>query len=253
VATDAHYDTVIDSACILKTEDGETIGAYIPVDRGCISDLERHLDTIKFTTSSRTSGMKAKAMIFGAQPRSTLRRDYCTMAGMSWNYPEPHRALVETGAFMSEVLKAISPDTWRAQRAQVEGILPVWRFGDDSVFTSGIANLSTAHTYHRDKGNFPGSWNCMLAWLREADGGRTVFPAIGAAFDFSQPALTSFHAEQYLHGVTRIRRRPGGKRYSVVYYAMKGLTQCGTPDEEIERFRRVRTERERKRRSGKKG
>lgn len=217
------------------------------MDDALIAELGALLRPIKYPRSHRSAGMLARCMIFGFQPRAVLRKDFCGISAMARTYPEAHARLCELSVDASALLSAARPDVYERQMERVGEIRPEWRI-PGSAFTTGVVNQTTAIPYHRDQGNFPDAWNVQIAWTREAEGGRLVVPELGVAFDYSRPAVTAFEAARYWHGVTPIRRRVGGYRFSVVWYAMRGLCACASPAEEVARIRRVRTERERRRR-----
>ena len=67
-------------------------------------------------------------------------------------------------------------------------------------------------------------------------------PEYGVRFEFQNQSLFIFNGAKILHGVTPIHRvKPKGYRYSVVYYSLKGMSQCGSAEEEIEFLKKSKT------------
>jgi hypothetical protein len=110
---------------------------------------------------------------------------------------------------------------------------PVYRINQTSVLP-----------FHRDAYNFP-AWSAMPVLRRGVDGGFLRIPEYGATIACRDGWGVFFAGYDLLHGVTPMRlRRPDGYRYSVVYYALKGMKDCFTAAVEAGYARKRRTERE---------
>lgn len=212
-------------------------------------EVRARLEAVKTQGGARTGGTRRQAVTFGTMPRVAIRKDYCKDGVMRREQPATYAAVMRLGLHASRAFERIAPLEYAEQLARVQAsVLPCWRF-HSTPFTSGIINRNSALTYHRDGGNFKGAWSAMVACSAGTVGGELVVPRYGFAADLSRPTLVLFNGQQDLHGVAPIIRG-AGSRISVVYYALSACAKCLSPAEEIERIKRVRTERERKRAAG---
>lgn len=244
-AADGHFDRLIVDHGLLYEGD-RLVMAFMPASAGHGSLLAA-LRSIEFKINNRTAGMRSQSRTFAFMPRRTLRNDYCSRSLLAEQNPKAHETLLRWGAIASDVYSLVNPDEHARSEEAIKGVREEWRI-PNSVFTSGICNADNALRYHVDAGNFPHTWSAMYAFTRDIVGGYFVLPEFRVALDFHQPSLVMFEGQHELHGVTPIRKRGSlGYRYSVVYYALKGMCACGSLTDEVERIRAVRLTRERKR------
>lgn len=229
--------------------DGAPAGFYLTLPEGQVGQIRHAVQSIKYNSEFRTSGLKTCSRVFGFQPRITIRRDFCTAAELAREAPPAHAALCAGATTVSSYLEKLFPDVAHKQGAIVrERIKDGWVL-PSSPYTSGIVNWDNQLRYHFDKGNLPGTWNAMLTFKKDVDGGFLAVPELDVAFAVRDGSLTVFNAQGFMHGVTPWRKlSPRAYRYTVVYYALHGMCNCGTPKEELERIRAVKTQRELKRR-----
>jgi hypothetical protein len=206
---------------------------------------------LRYQRSARTSGLATNSRVFGYQPRITIRRDYCCATALATEAPGPHSVIAGWGETAARYAEQVDPRGMEAQRAMLESrVKPCWRL-PGGAYTSGIVNLNNPLAYHRDQGNFDGCWSAMVVFARDLEGGLLNLPELGVAFRFSHASIITFDGARWLHGVTPIRHRSAAAyRYSIVWYALKGMANCMTPAEELSRVRAVRAERESKRARG---
>lgn len=236
------YDQVLTSPCALEI-DGTVELLALPAGEGNAKLLQA-LRKIKYAKTSRTNGLVTHSRTFGFSPRVAIRSDFCCAAKLTYEEPAINSVLEDWAGYADETLGEFLPGQHRAQSALVAGVLPEWRIRD-TVFTSGIVNKDNALGYHRDSGNFKGAWSAMYAFQRDMRGGLLVLPELRVALDFKRPTVLLFDGARLLHGVSPLKQRTkAGYRYSIVYYALAGMANCGTASEEIERIRNVKTERE---------
>jgi hypothetical protein len=241
-----HFDTLISEPCIITNDVGVPIIVYQHIEEST-EDLLSACKNIKYQYADRSSGMMSQSRVLGFQPRIGFRRDFCSRSSMARDYPAYHEIFLRWAAKASSLYKGANPANYDKQNSQLEAVRPEWRI-PDSVFTSGIVNKDNNLRYHNDTGNFQGVWSCMLVLQRDMQDGYLVVPKYGIAFTFSQPSIFMFDGQSLLHGVLPMRRKSNlGYRYSVVYYALKQMCKCLSPQEEIDRIRTLKTEREIKR------
>lgn len=249
-ATDAHYVRVIDEPTVAMDHEGNVVFALGTVDGG--EELLRAVRRLNYIIDWRTDGMQSRACTFGVQPRIPVRRNYCSIAASARTHANEHRVLESWGTYAAELMREHAPGIYERQRAQVEGgVLEHWRM-KNGVFTSGIVNCETALWYHRDRGNFPDAYSMMIVLSKGLGAhGRLVLPEFDLAVAFDGADWFLFNGARWLHGVTPIGIPVHGTdvayRYSVVWYALRGCAQCGTPEEELNRIRVLSTQSERKR------
>ncbi len=248
-----HGEKLIDEDSTILV-DGEPAVVYIGgqvLEPDLESALIETCRRVDYNESARTDGLQTRSKTFGALPRVTLRRDFCTKAMMEQDQPQEAAFFHRLAKHTSKLFEIKNLQRYERQKALVAGILPEWRLPGD-VFTSGIVNWNNELRYHHDAGNFPDCWSAMYAFSSDCKGGDLVIPELDLRFSFREPALIMFDGAKLLHGVTPIDLRPLGYRYSVVFYAMKQLCRCGTVEQELARIRSVKSKREVARAAGKK-
>ncbi|MNI97695.1 hypothetical protein D3C73_1563920 [compost metagenome] len=65
-----------------------------------------------------------------------------------------------------------------------------------------------------------------------------VIPQLDMAFKCSDNTVLLFDGQWLMHGVTDIVKDANGYRYSIVFYNMKGMSKCLSPEEELEHYQR---------------
>lgn len=244
-----HYSDVISDSTDVLCEDGSPLLSFRVLEE-FPRDLLGTLGQIKYSKAPRTRGLIVRSKTFGALPRIPLRRDYCTLTAFTVERPDLAEVLYKYGRIADGIYQKASPPSYARSVEQIEEIRPEWRI-PGTVYTSGICNKDNPLRYHRDAGNFKGTWSAMYALSRDCGGGLLVIPEYRLAVSFSRPALVMFDGASLLHGVSPIRKRSKGSvRYSVVYYGMSQLRHCGSRDEELARIRKVKLQREVRRLGG---
>lgn len=229
---------------------GVLSGVMLYMPPGVIEPIRQAVMHIKYQSTARTAGLKTTSRVFGFQPRVTIRRDFCTVAALAREAPPEHNALCLGARLASTTLCHYAPDQYAQQeKILTQSVKQDWIL-PHSIFTSGIVNWNNQLRYHFDAGNFEGSWNAMLTFKKDMEGGYLAIPEVDAALAVRDGTLSIFNAQGLLHGVTPFKKlSPRAYRYTIVYYALQGMSHCGTLPEELARIRAVKTEREKKRSS----
>jgi 2-oxoglutarate-Fe(II)-dependent dioxygenase family protein len=244
-ATDADYGQLITESTEVFVDNQLRI--HFEVLPEVPASLLGALQRITYGKSYRTEGLLTQSRVLGNQPRVTLRRDFCTAAGLANDNPVEHETLLDWGQRADKVYRQVNPELYAKHLEHVAKVKPSWMLRD-TVFTSGIANKDNALFYHLDSGNFKNVWSAMYALSLDCSGGNLSVPELGIGFSFERPALIMFDGQGLIHGVTPLEKKSkAAYRYSVVYYALQQMTKCGTLDEELTRIRKVKTQRELKR------
>ncbi len=213
-----------------------------------LSTLRRGLGTIKYeglTSEGRMSGLRYAFRTFGYRTRSPLRRrETCSACNTSAEYPDVHRCIVDLAPHLEAVFADFRPDEYERQSDLVDdAIHPDWRI-NGGLWTSGIINQTAALTYHTDRNNLPSTWSAMVVVRRHIRGGHLHVPALDLYASCDDGTVLLFEGAKVLHGVTKFRIRPGGYRYSLVFYTLAGMKRCLPLVDEIADGARNRAERE---------
>lgn len=242
-AMEEDYDTLIKDDTLIRDQAGNPILLYVKpkID---FASLRSALTKIEYQASERTGGLKTVSRVFGYQPRIALRRDFCTATSLAYSSPKTNEIICDFGRGIDPIYRKYFPSTAEHHNEQTTKVLPEWRI-PGTVFTSGIINKNNPLKYHFDAGNFENVCSCMLGFKRNILGGYLSIPEFGLALEIADGSLTIFDGQSLLHGVTPIKRTtPDAYRYTVVYYALKDMWKCEPVGVELERIRRLRTERE---------
>jgi hypothetical protein len=242
-----------DDADTLYSEPGVyTIDGKPSVIYGRFNDrYDRVLGALR--TMTWTTGSFSKQTLEGLETRNfgfctrRVTRDYCHPASLAVKDPSRHAVLAEFGRLLDAIYTQFAPETAERHSELLRQVRADWIM-PGTRFTSGIINNSNALPYHYDRGNFEGVFSCMAVFRNLCEGGNLVMPELGAKFLIEDNSFVLFDGQDLVHGVTPIvRLNKKAYRYSLVYYSRKGMCKCGSPEEEINRIRRVKREREWKR------
>lgn len=226
--------------------DGKLAIVYLTgLEDSRLERLRKSLMEIDYTKSTRTSGMVTTSRIFGYAPRNPLRNHTCRSTTLASEDPKNHKAICDASALIEEHYKRENPELYKKHSSvSDEKLQDNWRMSK-TVFTSGIANDCNPLRYHFDTGNYVGVWSGMIVLKKHITGGHLACPEIDMIFDCSDKSILLFDGQGLLHGVTPItKEHPSGRRFSVVYYSLKGMWQCLEINDEIARMRIKRTEME---------
>lgn len=224
----------------------EPVLAYLPLpDEAFTARLRRAVLDLKMTTTPRASGMNNVSRTFGMAPRKpVMRREACVSASMATDQPEVHSVLVELADVLTGMMESLLPHETERDREFVEQVLPEWRMSDHALWTSGVVNRSSTLPYHLDRANFP-TWVAMPVVRRHMRGGYLSMPEYAMTCACRDGYVLFMVGQQLVHGVTPMHPKSrDAYRYSVVYYALRGMKDCFTTAIEQRRARVNRTARE---------
>ena len=225
----------------------EPILAYFPFpDRTLAALIRKEVLTINWSTTYRSGqGFRNRSRTFGMAPRKTIMsRDSCRPSRLVHEYPTLSSYLDRAAELLSAHIWADLPQIEAADREAVNAVLPEWRLGDDSTWTSGVINQTSTLPYHRDGANFR-VWSAMPVFRRGTRGGYLHLPEYDIAIPCRDGWVVCFAGWQLVHGVTPITTvQRDGYRISVVYYSLAGMKDCFTYAMELARGQHTRTARE---------
>jgi hypothetical protein len=244
--TVAHREPNLTEATIARHADtGEPLLAYLPIPGG-VADLRAAVRGIDYATTYRGgSGMRNVSRTFGMAPRKPIQqREACRAASLAYEQPDEHAVLVSYATRMRELLEEVLPDQAHEADTTLTAVDDEWRIGKGELWTSGVVNRTSTLPYHRDGFNFD-SWSAMPVVRRGIAGGHLDVPQWGITVECRDGWAVLFNGFRHLHGVTPMTtRQRDGYRYSVVFYALRGMKDCHTYAVEQGDARRRRTERE---------
>ena len=223
---------------------GEAILVYAPMPGG-VTNLRQTVLNLSYGTTLRASGTRNVSKTFGFTTRSAvLRREACTPTALTWESPESQIVLNDTADALGNYLREVLPEVYEHDYQKIEAVLPEWRMTEDALWTSGVINQSSALPYHRDGSTFD-TWSAMPVVRRGMDGGHLHMPEYDITINCRDGWALWFNGYAYVHGVTPMKSRAkDGYRYSIVFYAKRGMKDCHTYAVEIGEARARRTARE---------
>lgn len=240
-------DTTIVREDAVITCAGEVIAGFQVFDRVLFDKVKKVLRELPYQKTERTGGLPTNSRIFGCSPRLAIRKDFCSKCNLESENPEADRVLKSFGMIAEQVYAETNPAVYAKHKKLVEGIRPEWRMGE-TIWTQGIVNWNNQLRFHRDQGNFNGTWNAMFTFKHDIEGGWLYFPEYKMAFELADGSVSTFNGQNVLHGVTPIRLlHRNSYRYTIVYYSLNQMTKCLSVQDELKRIRAVKTAREKKR------
>lgn len=210
--------------------------------------LRQVLRQTPMTTTYRSkSGMSNVSRTFGMAPRKPLQwREGCAPTSLARDEPVISAYLADYASRLGAMLGSFNPVQEQADAATIQQVLPEWRLSDEALWTSGVINKTSALPYHWDRFNF-NAWSAMVWAVRGVSGGHLHIPEYDLVVPCQDGAALFWNGNQILHGVTPITlRQKDGYRYSVVYYALRGMKDCFSYAKELEHAQHKRTQRETK-------
>jgi hypothetical protein len=232
----------------VDAETDEPFLAYFPMEDE-VALLRRSVLSVKYGANITRSASRITNLsrTFGMSPRAAMRgRDACKPTTLAREQPEEHGVLIAFATKFANMFKEFAPHLFEADVETMagSGITDEWRMTDDALWTSGVINKSSQLPYHRDAFNFQ-TWSAMPVIRKNMNGGYLNFPEYNATIACRDGWVLFFPGYKFVHGVTPMEARAeGAYRYSVVYYALRGMKDCFTFAVETARGKTIRTERE---------
>lgn len=225
-------------------ETHEPLFIYAPYP-GDVGPLRKAILKVDMTTTKRSSGMVNVSRTFGMSPRRvTHGRESCRATSLATEQPDEHAHIVKAAQDLASWFRTLLPEQAAGDLQESGEIDGEWRLAEETVWTSGVINKTSALPYHRDRMNFD-VWSAMPVLRRGVRGGCLTIPGHDATLGCRDGWVAVFPGYRLVHGVTPMRLiQPDGYRYSIVYYALRGMKDCFTYAAGLEAGRRNRTKRE---------
>jgi len=249
-ALNSDYTALVTQDALI-TENGVPRILYAKLPDALTADVRQACKNIKYSTNTRTSGLKTTSRIFGYNPRNVIRKDFCSATSMATEHPNEHAAICAFGSTLAELYAQHFPQVYAMHKNEVDAKFTAgWRIGN-TPFTSGIVNKNNPLKYHFDAGNVKNVLSNMVVFKRGIGGGYLSCPEFDIGFEVADNTVILFDGQNILHGVTPIEKQSSDSyRYSMVYYTLQKMWSCLPIGEEIARARNVRVRRERGRVAG---
>jgi hypothetical protein len=221
--------------------------AYFPMEEE-VNLLRRSVLNIKYSTTRRSGiGFDNQSRTFGMAPKKVMQtRNSCRPTRLASEQPNEHNVIVAFADKFAAMYKEFAAEQFQHDVDVManSGIDKEWRMTDDALWTSGVINKSSQLPYHRDGFNYE-TWSAMPVVRRNMAGGFLNFPEYEATVACRDGWVLFFPGYKYVHGVTPMESKGDDSyRYSIVYYALRGMKDCFTYAAETARGQSERTERE---------
>lgn len=221
-------------------EDGVIVGGVFPLETNP-DRLIKALEDVEFRKTKRTQGLNTQSRIFGYQPRNSLRQDFCSGTTLNRDNPKAVHELFEMAKEVQQIYKESCPEIYTENAKRSNEVESEWHI-PGTIFTSGNLNKNNQINYHKDRGNFETSYNCMITLKKDCVGGNLVLPEYNVKLALPDRSISIFNAQNVMHGVTPMKIGPFGYRYTIVYYSLYRMLHCKTAIEEMKRYQKVKTE-----------
>lgn len=234
----------------VRLVDGDTgelvalLAGLDPTHRRALRGVARNAD---YSSSVGRHRMSDRGVTFGYAPRKAIAlQEGCRLTRLGREQPHLHGTLVAGAGHLAHLFARHAPDQATHDTGYMAGhVLGDWRLAA-GPWTSGVINRLNHLPYHRDGNNLP-VWSAMPTFRYGMAGGHLHVPEYELVLPCGDGEAVFFAGRQLVHGVTPMRaRRDGAYRYSLVFYALAGMTDCATAAEEAAEALRRRTARERR-------
>ena len=235
VPLESHYKTFIKEDTIVRVK-GKITLLYL-TEMSEFKDLLWACNQLKFVKSTRSRGLETMSNIFGYAPRNERRKLPCRATKMTTEYPNHFHLLENAAKFLCELYKKHNPEQYEKHKSlTLENNRKEYSLSD-GAFTSGNINLNTAVRYHYDFGNYENVWSAMITLKKDIQGGFLSVPEFDLGIELSHKSALFFDGQSIMHGVTPITKlKKQSKRYTIVYYSLKGLWRCLEYRDEIKQM-----------------
>lgn len=248
------YEVIHEPTVVIDPDVGEPVLAYLPMAEADTANLTAAiLKLTGWTSVARAENMRNLSRTFGMAPRRpAMKHDSCRITALARDNPREHQILADLSLTLGDTLRQFAPGIAARDELTISDVEDEWRMAHESHWTSGVVNHTAQLPYHRDGMNFD-AWSAMPVIRRGVSGGYLHVPEYNLAPSCRNGFAVYFNGYQLVHGVTpftnitkpsRHPERDGKYRFSVVYYALRGMKDCFTHAAELAQGQAARTGRE---------
>ena len=244
-----HYNKVITEDTVF-TKNGKKVGIYMKVSHPLINEVRKaSLETKYVKTYRARKALPTQSSVFGSLPRVPIRNDYCRYSAQTKKEKLNTQRLFSFMEVLTSIYKEYLPEQFEHDVNVIsENVNNDYLLKENQPFSTANINVNHAIKYHRDTGNFRGNLSNVLILKDGIIGGELVFPEYGFALAQGDSYLAVFDGQNEIHGVMPIiSTKDNPYRASIVYYTLENMKHCYPFKMEVERLKKVSTERARKR------
>lgn len=238
--------TVTEAGIYIDADTKEPFLAYLPLPQELVAPLRNAVLNITMQGVPRGQmGFVSQSRTFGMAPRLALRRrESCRATSLALENPKEHDVIANLASHLAAYMKTLFADIYEHDTQVMDQVEEEWKIGERDLWTSGVINQSAALPFHRDNFNF-NVWSAMPVVRRKMSGGYLTIPEYGQTVACRDGWVLFFPGYKWVHGVTPMHpKADDGYRFSIVYYALKGMKDCFTAAVETAQAKAKRAERE---------
>jgi len=243
------YNTIISEDTVFY-KDGKQVGIYLKINDPLINEIRKaSLETKYVKTYRAANALPTQSSVFGSLPRVAIRNDYCRYSGQTKSESLNTKRLFTFMEVLTKIYKEYLPEQFEHDVKTInENVNNDYLLKENQPFATANINVNHAIKYHKDTGNFRGNLSNVLILKDGIIGGELVFPEYGFALSQDDCCLAVFDGQNEIHGVMPIKAtKEKPYRASIVYYTLENMKHCYPFKMEVERLKKVSTERARKR------
>lgn len=270
----AHYDedrVYGDESVRLLKPNGEPLAVFLKdvIDEDAMADAYKALRPVavsggqakgnRFTAAGYTKGEASRDVLEDGSVSDTRsipseispntgiagnfdrysRIPYCRQTSYNVNNPDKFADAVPMFQRCDELFERYLPIRYQNQKAKADETVDEWLIPSTS-FTTCTVNLNWQTATHTDSGDLPDGFGVMSVFSHgDYDGAFYIQPKYKTAFDIRTGDLIlsdvhEWHGNGPFHSVNGYY-----ERLSVVMYYRRQMDECGTPQQEVERAKRV--------------
>ena len=237
---------VTEAGIYVDADTKEPVLAYMPLPKELVAPLRNAVLKVSMQGVPRGQmGFVSQSRTFGMAPRLPLRRrESCRATSLAVESPKEHKVIADLAGHLAKYMEEMFADIYKHDKEVMAQVEEEWKIGERDLWTSGVINQSAALPFHRDNFNFD-VWSAMPVIRNKMDGGCLTLVEYDATVACRDGWVLFFAGYKHVHGVTpMVPKADNGYRYSIVYYALKGMKDCFTAAVETAKAREKRIERE---------
>lgn len=167
------------------------------------------------------------------------RTPYCRQTAFNVNNPEKFATAVPLFERCDELFEAHVPDRYANQKRVANETVEEWLISE-TAFTTVTVNVNWQTAVHQDSGDLEEGFGVMpVIKIGDYSGAYFIQPKFRTAYDLTTGDLLLNDVHEW-HGNGPFHEAGNYyERMSIVLYYRKKMEECGTPEEELERAKRM--------------
>lgn len=212
-------------------------GAYAGLPRAQRQFADGTRSTQAHTMDEHGKRIDVESAVIGFFDRSGGRYPFCRATRFTAQETAKWEQVVPLVHAAASAYKAIAPERYALQMQAMSDVHEAWRI-TGTPFTTLTVNDNVLGSIHTDKGDYKEGMGVISVHRRGTYTGAILgFPQFGVGVEMFDRDLLLFDSHAW-HGVTEFEQREAdAERISVVYYMRRRMTDCGSPEQELQRAR----------------